>query len=391
MSDRPTTIFISAAEASGDEHAAGLIRALRSRLGDNARFIGAAGEKMAAAGCEVVADLACQASMLGSSVARVPYYWHQVRKLKKAIRRIRPDVLVPVDSPALNWHLAAAAKSAGAPVMYYIAPQVWAWAPWRVRKLARLADRVACILPFEQEYLRTRGVAATHVGHPLFDSLPPRPETLPDLSDAWATGKWQIAMLAGSRPGEIRAHAPALTAVARAVRRRYPEAQFTFTARTQAAADGIRRAVGHADAQQLDITVGRTAQVLSESHFAVAASGTVTLEVAHFGVPMVIFYRAGRALYNLLGRWLIRTPDLSLVNILARRQTGRPMVPELMPWHGDVPQLSEAVLELMGDLGALLEMRQDLLKLVAPLPAGDGRTAADNAAGLVCELLEAKK
>ena len=379
MNQEAPTIFVSAAEASGDEHAAGLIEALRRRLPE-ARFVGVGGARMAAAGCEVLLDLTAEAQMLGGPILRVWYWWRTVRSLQKTIRRLRPAVHIPVDSPALNWHLAAAAKSVGTPVVYYIAPQVWAWAPWRVRKLARLTDRVACILPFEQRYLRDRGVEATYVGHPLFDDHPPRPDALPDLSEAWANGTWRVALLQGSRPAEIRGHTPALLAVAAEIRRRWPDATCTFTARTEPCAEVIRGLAGDAD---IDITVGSMRQVLSQAHFAVAVSGTVTLAAAFFGVPMVVFYRTSRLGYHLLARWFIRTKLFSLVNILA----GRQIVPELMPWFGNVRQVTDMVMEVMADVGCLFEARQDLLEVVRPLPADSPGTASDNAARLVEEVL----
>lgn len=280
-----------------------------------------------------------------------------------------------MDSPALNWHLAAAAKESGARVFYYIAPQVWAWAPWRARKLARLTDHVACILPFEQPYLRHRGVHATYVGHPLFDTLPDRPDPLPDLADAWANGTWKVALLAGSRPGEIRGHATTFLEAASQIRRRLGGRSFTFAARSHAAADAIRSACA---GEEVDVVVGRTRQVLAESHFALAVSGTITLELAHFGVPMVIVYKAGRLGYNLVGRWMLRTPHLSLVNILA----GRRLVPELMPWHGSRRQVIGMTMEVMDDLGWLFETRKALMELTDGLHAAPPQTASDNAAAL---------
>ena len=386
VASRPTTIFLSAAEASGDEHAARLIRALKERLPD-ARLIGVAGPKMAEAGCEILADLTSRASMLGGPLLRLRYWVRTVRRIQRQIREISPDIHVPVDSPALNWHLAAASKSIATPVVYYIAPQVWAWAPWRVRKLARLTDRVACILPFEQRYLRDRGVNATFVGHPLVEALPPRPDPLPDLAEAWADGTWRVAMLPGSRSSEIRQHSPALLAAARAITRRWPKARCTFTARTEPCAAAVRKVCGGAE---IDIAVGRTREVLAESHFAVAVSGTVTLEVAHFGVPMVIFYRTSqmlRLLLRLFGRWGVPTPHFSLVNILA----GRRVVPELMPWHGNRRILVEMVMELLNDVGYLFEARQDLLRLSADLADQSTGTASQRAAGLIFRTLQERR
>jgi lipid-A-disaccharide synthase len=375
------TIFLSAAEASGDEHAARLIQAIRRRLPD-ARFLGAAGPRMAQAGCEVLTDLTHQASMFGRPILKAGYYLRAVRRLCKSLRRVRPDLFIPVDSPALNWHLAQAARKIGVPVFYYIAPQVWAWAPWRVRKLARLTDQVGCILPFEERYLWDRGVHATYVGHPLFDALP-APPAPPDLAKAWISGAWRVAMLPGSRKGEIRGHMPALLAVAEMIRRRWPQARCTFTAANDAAERLIRQL---SDGRDIDVAVGRTHQVMAESHFAVTKSGTVTLELAHFGVPMVIFHRTSWLLglgRHLLGRWAVGTTSFSLVNILA----GRKIVPELMPWHGNVKKLKAAVKEVMDDYGYLYEVRRQLVSLTQPLRVAPPNSASDHAAELAVELI----
>ena len=383
MSERAPTIFLSAAEASGDEHAARLMGALRRRLG-TVRFVGVAGPHMAAEGCEVLADFSARASMLGGPLLRLGYYVRAIRRLQRQIGRIRPDVHVPVDSPAMNWHLAAAARKAGSTVVYYIAPQVWAWAPWRVKKLARLTDHVACILPFEQRYFRDRGVAATFVGHPLLEALPPRSEPLSDLAGAWAHGEWKIAMLAGSRSGEIKANSKALMRSAKLIRRHWPAARCLLAARNQTDAETILAACKGKLARNAEIVIGQTAEVFAEAHFAIAKSGTNTLQAAHFGVPFVTFYRAGRLKYHLLGRWLIKTPHLCLANILA----GRRIVPELMPWYGSERELSSMVIDTMSDLGFLFEARQGLLEVDDSLHGPGGLSASDNTANLVADLLD---
>jgi len=156
---------------------------------------------------------------------------------------------------------------------------------------------------------------------------------------------------------------------------------------TAAAADAIRRATRDAD---LDIVVGRTREVLADSHVAIAVSGTVTMEVAYFGVPMVVFYRTGsllRALYRLLGRWVVRTPHFSLVNILA----GRRAVPELMPWHGSKRVLIHLVMDVMEDLGYLFEARKTLIELLDPLRSAMTRRASDATADLICRSLAARR
>ena len=382
MRTRRRTIFLSAAEASGDEHAAHLIRAIRRRDG-SARLVGVGGPKMAAAGCEVLADPTQQASMIHGPLLQLRYWHRLVRDTRRAMGDLRPDLHVPVDSPALNWHLADAAKRAGAKVFYYIAPQVWAWAPWRVKKLARLTDHVGCILPFEQRYLRHRGVAATYVGHPLFDTLPDRPDPLPDLLDAWTSGRWRVAMLAGSRRGELRGHVPAFLQAARRIRERWGGARCTFAAPHEEAARAIRRACG---ADEIDVVTGRTRDVLADSHFALTVSGTVTLEAAWFGLPMVIVYRTIGPLrlgHRLAKGWMLRTPYLSLPNILA----GRRLVPELMPWNGNPRAVVDMTMEVLDDLGWLVETRQALLDLTDPLRRPGEPAASDRAAELALGLV----
>jgi lipid-A-disaccharide synthase len=377
------TIFLTAAEASGDEHASHLVRALRERLGE-ARFVGAAGPKMQAAGCESIVDLTGQASMIAGPLLKLRYYRRMVRLLQRKIDEIRPDVVVPTDSPALNWHICAAARKCGVKVMYYVAPQVWAWAPWRVKKLARLTDAVACILPFEQDYLRARGVNATFVGHPLCDTLPDRPDPMPDLLGAWADGTWRVAMLPGSRSGEMARHAGMMVAVARRLRQRWPGATTVLCPPTEAAEAKLRSLVGEAlDEEGIEVAVGRMREELARSHFALTVSGTATLEVAHFGVPMVVVYCVNRMMYKSLGRWLIRTPHFSLPNIVA----GGPVVPELVPWFGNVDEVSRAVFENLDDLGELVETRKSLTNLVDSLYPPGGRSASANTAELVAGLI----
>ncbi len=381
------TIFMSCAEASGDHHASELIRSLR-KLYPDARFVGAAGPKMQAEGCECIVDLTQQAAMLGSVFTKIFYFRQQVKKLQAAIAEIKPDVLVPVDSPALNWHLCRAAKKVDVPVMYCVAPQVWAWAPWRLKKVRKLTNHIACLLTFEKEYFRSRGVNATYVGHPLFDQLPPQRAAAdcPDLAEAWMSGEWKIAMLPGSRAGEIAKLTRPLIETSRAIRAAWPKATITFTAVDEKAKERILAAAGDG-ADELSIVVGQTPEMLEIAHFAVAASGTVTLEVAHFGVPMVIVYNVGwlqKLLYRLFVRHLFCIKQLSLVNIVA----GRGVVPELMPWIPSQQVLNETVLRELDDYGTLSHTRKTLLATTAPLMVPPPRKASDNIADLVAGLIE---
>jgi lipid-A-disaccharide synthase len=266
--------------------------------------------------------------------------------------------------------------------VHYVCPQVWAWAPWRARKLRRLTDGVACILPFEQDWLESRGVPARYVGHPLMEQLPSRPQESPDIVDAWSNGRWQVAMLAGSRRAEIRNHVPAMLEVAGEIRSRWAESRCTFAARDEEAANRIREAAEGQLPEYVEVETGLTDELLARSHFALAVSGTVTLHAAWFGVPMAVVYRVGRVAYHTIGRCVIRTRNLSLVNILA----DRPVVPELMPWFGNRRELLATVMEMMEDLGGLLEAREALLRVADSLIPPNGQTASRNAAGYIAEL-----
>ena len=376
MSATQPIIFLTAAEASGDTHAANLITVLARRL-PSARFIGVGGPRMAAAGCELLEDVTAHASMLLGPLTKIPYFRRVIAQVDQAMAQTPPDVLVPVDSPALNWHMASAARRRGVPVMYYVAPQVWAWGPWRVRKVRRLTDHVACLLPFEPEYFRQRGVPATFVGHPLFDHVPPREPApvQPPADDAW-----RIILLPGSRPGEIRNHAAAMVRTAELIRARHPRAEFTICVENDRAAGQVAELAG----TSLPIVAGRTHEIMARSHFAIAKSGTVTLETAYFGLPMVVVYRASRLAYNLVRWWLFRTKYLSAVNIVA----GREMVPELMPWGGNVDELANAALRQLENPQALLAKSSELLALADTLRPPTGQSPSEGTAELVLRTMK---
>jgi lipid-A-disaccharide synthase len=370
-----TTIFLTAAETSGDMHAANLIRALAARL-PNAKFVGVGGPQMRAAGCELLEDVVAHAAMGLDVFTKLPYYRRVIRQIAGAMRQLKPSVLVPVDSPGLNWHMAAAARKLGVPVMYYVAPQVWAWAPWRVKKLARLTDHVACLLPFEQDYLRSRGVAATFVGHPMFDHLPARPAARPAPP---ADGAWQIVLLPGSRKKEIRRHAAAMADAAGIIRRSWPKAEFHMALADERGAELAAAAAGG----KVPLVVGQTYGRIAEAHLAIATSGTVTLEAAYLGVPMVICYKASRLLFAFFRHALASTRYLTLANILANRE----VVPELIPWLGSAEALAAPALKLLADPPALERISRELIAVSEPLREPLGKPACEATADLVMELI----
>jgi len=376
-------ILLTAAEASGDQHAANLARAIRRRR-PGARLVGFGGPRMADAGVELLADLTSRSAMLLGSIGRVPEMLAHYLRFDRFIERNPVALHVPVDSPVVNLPLAGRSKRHAVPVLYYIAPQLWAWGDWRMSRVRRRVDRLACILPFEPDYFAAHGVAATFVGHPLFEPLagfqPDRAfvERLP-------SGSPRVALLPGSRGQEIASHLPAQLRAAAAFRRSCPRASFVVAAPQAQHGHSLDLAPFLAAAQApVTLATGRLHDVLSWADLALTVSGSVTLEVAWFGVPMVVMYYANPWQWKLIGRRLVKMPLRSLPNILA----GREIVAELMPWSGRDEPVIEAMLRLIGDEGGRQRLGAELKAVVAPLA---GREASRLTADLALRLIEEKE
>jgi lipid-A-disaccharide synthase len=289
----------------------------------------------------------------------------------------------------LNQHVARAARRRGIPVLYYIAPQVWASRPWRARELARVADLVACILPFEEAYLRARGIRAEFVGHPLFETAAPvtmecGTKAATGASTDLSTNSVQsseaprIAILPGSRRQVIEALLPRQLAVVELLR----QGGLPATAQISCVSED-RLARMHAlcadAAVPAEIVVGDPAAVVRGADLILVASGTATLDVARHLKPMLVLYDAGRLLagpYRWFGRYFLTTPHLSLVNILA----GKRVVPEFMPFISEIEPIAEVARQLLRDETWRRLMCRQLAETIRPL--------SDSRASLrVCEVI----
>lgn len=382
---RPARIFISVAEDSADVHAASLIRRAAELLPE-CRFYGLTGPRMRQAGAETLFDLTAHAAMLTGVITLIGRAWKAVRLVERSWQATPPDLVVLLDSPELHLRLARRARVRGLPVLYYIAPQTWAARERRNRQIARNVDHLACILPFEEEYFRRASVNATYVGHPLVEAL--QHET----PDAATVGRLRsnelpvVALLPGSRRHVIDAVLPLQLQVLRKLRRDGLAFRAAVSAVSDERAAQIRALVAAADIPAETI-VADNASLLTAADLVLVASGTATLHVAHYRRPMVVLYDAGRllaALHRLFGRFVLKTPHLSLVNILA----GRRVVPEFMPFVRDTDEVARVAGRLLTDEVWRRLMIEQIDEVARPL---ESTTASERVCGMIETMLAERR
>ncbi len=358
-------ILISAGEASGDLYASRVVEALKARHSGDVEFFGCAGPRMQAAGVRAIVD-ARSLSVVGivEVLAHLPRIYREFRKLVRAAELEKPDVAILTDSPDFHLRLAKKLHALGIPVVYLIAPQAWAWRQGRVKAMRRDLRHLLCIFPFEEAFFSERGVATTYIGHPLARIVKP------SLTRAEFCAKFGVnpaerilVLLPGSRHGEVARHLPYLVAAAQRIRARAQVRVILalpggFGFENTKFAQPVRAA-------SIQVVEGLTWDCLSHAEVALAASGTVTIEAAMLGVPMATFYRVN-ALSWLLGRWLVKAPFLSMVNLVA----GREIVAELIQEDMTPEALASEVLRLLENDDARAKMRAELDEVAEKLTSG---------------------
>jgi lipid-A-disaccharide synthase len=349
-----------AGENSADQHASRLILALRAQIPDLECF-GYGGPLMAKAGMHLEFNLAENLPIIGITQA-IRHYPELKRLFKQAsdmLRDARPDALVLVDYPGFNLRLAEVASELNVPVIYYIAPQVWAWHYSRIKTLARTVSLLLVIFPFEEPLFRKEGINAHYVGHPLLDLPPPArspQEVRADLS--LAEDDLLIGLLPGSRRSELKYHLEPMLRAAQLIAERLPQAVFVLPRAHTVDARELRHAVASCGAVRLHIVEEDHASVRHALGFAICKSGTSTLELALAGVPMIVLYRVSIPTY-LFARAVVRTPWISLVNIVA----GKQLVPEILQ-HAMTPEnIAKSALEFLESPKKRAELRAELVRL----------------------------
>jgi lipid-A-disaccharide synthase len=373
-------VFLSAGEPSGDLHGSNLIRAIRGRYPD-ARVAAFGGDRIRAAGADLLYSLTDLAVMwLGRALANLPTFFRVAKLAETYFRTERPDAVVLIDYPGFHWHIAKRAHRAGIPVYYFVPPQLWAWAGWRVRKMRKWVDCVLTALPFEDEWYRARGVRTHYVGHPYFDELDRQRLDADFLAGQRRHPGSVVALLPGSRNQEVTANFPLMLAAAKRVHAVRPDVRFlvaSFNDR-QAAAAREMLAGAHLPAE---VHVGRTPEVIELAAASLAVSGSVGLELMYRLTPTVVVYKVSQVFYRLAQ--LIKTCRyISLVNLLA----GAELFPEFASPRNDSEVMAGRILHWLND-PAERAARVSELKALKARVAIPG--ACDRAAAFVAERVAA--
>lgn len=385
---RRGALLFTAFEPSGDDHASAVIAELKRR-DPGLPIFAWGGPKMQRAGAEIIERTGDDAVMGVPGLAKIVEHWRINRRIDEFLADNAggdtPVVMhVPVDSPAANMPICAIAKKRGLKVVHLVAPQIWAWGRWRVHKLRRLTDRVLCVLAFEEEFFRKRDVPAKFIGHFLFDQELDT-QALDARAHSFGSGNPRIAMMPGSRPNELDRHLPILLDAFRALKSSFPDAVGVVAATTAAVAERLRRSgtdLAGGWPEGLSIVVGETDAVIRWCDIALVKSGTVTLQVARQGRPMVVFYKKSNPFLFLVARTILSTKYFSLPNVIAHKR----IVPELVPHFGGaepIVQIAERLLREPGEAKAQTDAVAEVLAKYR------GLDAASNAADEILSMLAA--
>jgi lipid-A-disaccharide synthase len=381
----PLRVGLVAGEASGDTLGADLISALR-RLVPDAQFFGIAGPKMHSAGCEAWEPAESLAVMGLFEIVR---YLPRLLRLRARVRTLflaaRPDVFVGIDAPEFNLRLARDLRVAGIPTVQYVSPQVWAWRQSRARSIHESVDAVLCLLPFEKRFYDAHGMRAEFVGHPLADAIPMTPDrsSARRALDIDANAR-VVALLPGSRRGEVARLAEEFAATARWLAAQRPELKFIAPMANAVVREIFSQALArHAPAVDVRLIEGQAQTALIAADVVMVASGTASLEAALCKRPMVVVYRLGALTAWVLRRLnLVKSKFFAQPNLLAdRRVVGEYFQEEIIP-----ESIGAELLMWLDDAGRRTDLECEFARIHADLR----RDAGMRAAQAILELVKAR-
>jgi lipid-A-disaccharide synthase len=368
-------VMISCGEPSGDLYAGALASEIL-KLDPSASITGFGSERLRAAGASLVRDFrGVSVTGLTEALRVIPRSWQNYRALVRAAAEDPPDVFVPIDFPDFNFFLARALHARGIPIVYYISPQLWAWRRGRLKTMKRVADRVLVIFPFEQAFYEAAGVPVTFVGHPLLElAAPPVSREAFLAAHGLDPSRPVVAVLPGSRRNELRMILPDLVRTAGEIAAKVPTAQFVL-ARAPHLDDDLLTPLAEwpSHARRPIVVEGETDAVLASASVAVVASGTVTVQAALHGCPMVVVYRVAPLTYR-VGKPLLHVDTYAMANLVA----GRRVVPELIQ-DAFTPEAAAAeAVRVLTDSVYAARVKADLAEIRAKLGTpGASRRAAE--------------
>ena len=381
MNNQAPIIALVAGEASGDQLGAALIDQLRQSY-PQAQFVGVGGKKMRAAGMDTWWD-AEELALFGlfEVLSHLPRLIRLRRDLTRRLAEVKPDVFIGIDAPDFNLGLEIKLRKLGIKTVHYVSPTVWAWRQRRVRKIGRAADLVLCLFPFEPEFYKSHGVQAAYVGHPMADQIEP------DNAPAAARVRLQldpsaptVALLPGSRVGEVSRLAEPMIEAARMLAAEHPDTQFVTAMANEKVRNIFKETMQRLDFREIHLVDHDPRTVIAAADAVMSASGTATLETMMVNRPMTIAYRVSTATYQIAKHLKLVRPQLfSLPNILA----GELLVPELIQHEATADRLAAETSRWLESEGLRETLRQRFLEIHDQLRCN----ASEKAAEAVCGLL----
>ncbi len=377
----PKRIFIIAGEASGDLHGSNLVKSIKE-LAKEVEFTGIGGERMKQAGVRLIAHCSDMAVVGFTEVLKKAAYIIKIRaKVKDIFEKQTPDLLILIDYPEFNLHIAKYAKNIGIPVMYYISPQVWAWRTGRVKKIKKRVDKMVVILPFEEKFYKKWDIDAVYVGHPIMDEIPKHI----DIDKAKRKLKLEsafpiITLLPGSRMHEITNTLPVMVKAAYMLKNEFKGIRANLVLANSIDKKEIEKYIQHFDF--IKIFPNRNIyECLAISDLAFVTSGTATLETAIIGTPMIVVYK-GSMLSFWIAKALVNVKYVSLVNLIAEEK----VVPEILQEELTPQNLTKEALKILNLEELRLKMKQKLYLVKEKLgKEGASKRAAEVALRMIGE------
>ena len=381
MKNQAPIIALVAGEASGDQLGAALIARLRETY-PQAQFAGIGGKQMQAAGMDVWWD-AHHLALFGlfEVLSHLPRLLRLRRELNRRLLALSPDVFIGIDAPDFNLGLEIKLRKKGIRTIHYVSPAVWAWRQWRIRKIRRAADLVLCLFPFEPVFFKDHGVPATYVGHPMADQISPDSDpasarTHLGLDPAATT----VALLPGSRIGEVSRLAEPMIEAARVLVSRRPELQFVAAMASENVRNVFRETMDRLDFTDIALVEHDPRTVIAAADAVMCASGTATLETMLVNRPMAVAYRISPSTYQLVKKLGIVKPQFfALPNILA----GAALVPELIQHEATGDRLAGEIDKWLEDENSRTALRERFLELHDQLRCDASKRAAEAICGLL--------